>query len=73
MQTFGMKTISTNLDSINTSTSSMETMSIEITPISKYVNALPRGRWPWGGGHKFGWALEHLGKECFPQGAELTS
>jgi hypothetical protein len=67
MQTFGMKKISTDLDSINTSISSMETMSIEITPISKYVNALPRGRWPWGGGQKFGWALEHLGKECFPK------
>jgi hypothetical protein len=68
-----MKKISTNLDSLNTSTSSMETMPIEINPISKYVYALPQRRWPWGGGHKFGWAFGHLGRECLPRGAELTS
>jgi hypothetical protein len=50
MQTFGMKKISINLDGLNTSISSIETMHNEITPASKYVNALPQGKWPQGGG-----------------------
>jgi hypothetical protein len=50
-----------DLDGLNTPTSSMETMPIEITTISKYVNALPLGRWLRGDGHKIGWALGHLG------------
>jgi hypothetical protein len=37
---------STDLDGLNTSTSSMEIRHVEITLASKYVNALPRGRWP---------------------------
>jgi hypothetical protein len=40
MHTFGMKKISTDLDSLNTSTSSMETMPIEITFALKYVKVL---------------------------------
>jgi hypothetical protein len=28
---------------------------------------------PEGGGHKFGWALVQLSRECLPRGAELTS
>jgi hypothetical protein len=54
MQTFGMKRILTNLDGPNTSTSPMETMHTEITPASKYVDVSPRGKWPQGGGQKFG-------------------
>jgi hypothetical protein len=41
-----MKKVLTDLDNPNTSTSSMETMLIEITPTSKYVNVFARGRWP---------------------------
>jgi hypothetical protein len=73
MQTFGIKKISIDLDGPNTSTSSMETMHAEITHALKYVNALPRGRLPQKGNQKFGWAFGHLGEECLPQGAELTS
>jgi len=56
MQTFGMKKISTNLDGPNTSTSSMETMPIEITHASKYVNVLLWGRQLeiWVGSRAFG-------------------
>jgi len=46
MQTFGMKFFLTNLDGPNTSTSSMKTMHVKITLALKYVNVLPRGRWP---------------------------
>jgi hypothetical protein len=56
MQTFGMKKISTNLDGPNTSTSSMETMPIEITHASKYVNVLLWGKQLeiWVGSREFG-------------------
>jgi hypothetical protein len=40
MHTFGMKKILIDLDGPNTPTSSMETMPIEITLASKYVNVL---------------------------------
>ncbi len=46
MHTFGMKKISTDLNNLNTSTSSMETMPIEITLALKYVNVLPYEWWP---------------------------
>jgi hypothetical protein len=46
MQTFGRKKISIDFDGLNISISSMETMHVEITLGLKYVNALPRGRWP---------------------------
>jgi hypothetical protein len=41
-----MKKVLTDVGNPNTSTSSMETMLIEITPTSKYVSVLPWGRWP---------------------------
>jgi hypothetical protein len=57
MQTFGMKRISTDLDGPNTSISSMETMHTEITPTSKYVDVLPRRKWPQGAAKNLGGLL----------------
>ncbi len=61
-----MKKILIDLDGPNISISSMETMPTKITPALKYVNVLPQGRWPERGGQKFGCALGHLDRECFP-------
>ncbi len=70
MGKFGMQTIWSDLDGLNSSTTSLELVPIQITHVSKYINVLPQG-----GG--LGEAVESpwckFPREGFPWGVEMTS
>jgi hypothetical protein len=61
MGRFGMKTIWSNLDGSNSSTSSLETVLTEIMFASKYVDVSLKGRAPPGSGRNF-----HVGRMGVP-------